>query len=182
MRLRSKKSPTVGKRDKSLSPALKMNSRSHWQGMFTIVRFNWPVYLAATLAIIASLAGILLLARLDLKIACAICLVVATCFSFSSLVVSHLIYDRSDLYCGSWLERALCGTNIRVAIFCHCGFDDGSPALRSRFADAHWQILDHFDQKQMTESSIRRARAICPPTPGTVPARYDAWPVSADSA
>lgn len=101
---------------------------------------------------------------------------------FGSLGVAHLIYDCSDLYRWGWLDRALRGINLRAAIFCHAGFDEASAELREKFDGVAWQILDHFDGKQMTEASIRRARAMFPPTQGTLPARYDAWPVTAESA
>jgi|SRR5437879_4985926 len=70
---------------------------------------------------------------------------------------------------------------MHQAIFCHCGFDETSAELRDRFGDVQWQVLDHFDRKRMTEASIRRARAMFPPTPGTLSSRYDAWPVAAES-
>src|SRR6185503_13867465 len=96
--------------------------------------------------------------------------------------VSHFVYDRSDLYRWGWLDRALRGVIMRQAIFCHCGFDEASAGLRDRYSDVQWQVLDHFDFKQMIEPSIRRARAMFPPGPGTLPSRYDAWPLPAQSA
>ena len=71
---------------------------------------------------------------------------------------------------------------MRQVIFCHSGFDDASAELRQEFGDVQWQVLDHFDESQMTEPSIRRARAIFPPAAGTLPSRCDAWPVATESA
>jgi hypothetical protein len=159
-----------------------MSVRGKWQGMLTIARFNWPFYAAAVAVMIASLAGWLLLSRTGLRAACAITFAVTAYFLVGSLSVSHFIYDRSDLYRWNWLERALRGVNMRQVIFCHCGFDEASPALCKRFGGVQWQLLNHFDQQQMTEASIRRARAMFPPAPGTLPARYDVWPLAADSA
>lgn len=158
-----------------------MNGRGKWQGMLTIARFNWPFYIAAFAVSIASFAGFFLLTGVTSKVACGVASAAATYFLFSSLGVSHLIYDRSDLYRWGWLERALRGANIRQAIFCHTGFDEASAYLRKKLGDVQWQLLDHFDEKHMTEPSIRRARAMFPPTPGTLPSRYDAWPVAAES-
>jgi hypothetical protein len=149
--------------------------------MINIARFNWPFYVAAIAVLIPSLAGLLLLPELALKLVCSIVFSVAAYFLFGSLGFSHLIYDRSDLYRWGWLDRALSGTNMRQAIFCHSGFDEASAELRQQFATAKWQVLDHFNANQMTEASIRRARAIFPPTPGTLSSRYDAWPVAAES-
>jgi hypothetical protein len=159
-----------------------MNGRGKWQGMLTIAAFNWPFYAAAIVVMFLSFAGLLLFARFGLRVASGFALASAAYFLFGSLGISHLIYDRSDLYRWGWLERALRGVNMRRAVFCHCGFDEVSAALRTRFGGAHWQLLDHFDQKLMTESSIHRARALFPPAPGTLPARYDSWPLAAESA
>jgi SAM-dependent methyltransferase len=106
----------------------------------------------------------------------------AAYFLFGSLGVSRWVYDRSDLYRWGWLERALRGSALHQVIFCHSGFDESSSELRARFRDVEWRVLDHFDAKQMTEASIRRARAMYPPTPGTLASPYDAWPVLPESA
>lgn len=159
-----------------------MNARGKWQGMLTIARFNWPYYAAAIAVAVASSAGLFLPAGVALKVACGVAFASAAYLLFGSLGVSHLVYDRSDLYRWGWLERALRGANVRQAIFCHSGFDEASVALREKFGDVQWQLLDHFDEKKMTEPSIRRARTKFPPTPGTLSSRYDAWPVAAVSA
>jgi len=158
-----------------------VNARGKWQGMLTIARFNWPFYAVAIAVSIASFAGLYLPAAVTLKVACGAAFAGAAWFLFGSLGVSHLIYDRSELYRWSWLERALKGASVRHAILCHCGFDDVSPRLRKLFGDVQWKLLDHFDAERMTEPSIRRARAMFPPVPGTLPSRYDAWPVAAES-
>jgi SAM-dependent methyltransferase len=150
--------------------------------MMTIAQFNWPFYVVAVAVLIASLAGLVLVPGLPLKLVCGIAFVGTAYFLFCSLSVSHLIYDRSDLYRWGWLDRALRGINMRQAIFCYCGFDETSADLRERFGDVQWQLLDHFERNQMTEASIRRARAMFPPTPGTLSSRYDAWPLTAESA
>jgi SAM-dependent methyltransferase len=159
-----------------------MKARSYWQGMMTIARFNWPFYVAAVLVLLATICGLLLLSAFANKIICGVALAGAAYFVLGSLGVSHLVYDRSDLYQWGWLDRAFRGLNIRQAIFCHSGFDETSAELREKFSKVSWQILDHFDEKQMTEASIRRARALFPPTLGTLPARYDVWPMAVESA
>ena len=158
-----------------------MRERSQWQGMINIARFNWPFYVGAIAVLIPSLAGLFLLPELTLKLACSMVFAFAAYFVFGSLGVSHFIYDRSDLYRWGWLDRALSGCNMRQAIFCHSGFDEASAELRQQLAATKWQVLDHFDANRMTEPSIRRARAMFPPTPGTLSSRYDAWPVAAES-
>jgi len=159
-----------------------VNKRGKWQGMLTIARFNWPFYAAATALSLAAVAGLFLAADVVLKTTFGVGLAGAVYFLIGSLGVSHLVYDRSDLYGWGWLKRALHGSPMRQAIFCHCGFDEASADLCARFPEVRWQLLDHFDEKQMTEASIRRARALFPPSPDTLRSRHDAWPVPAKSA
>lgn len=158
-----------------------MSERGPWQGMMTIARFNWPFYAVSVAILIAALAGLFLLSGLALKLLCGMALTGSAYFLFGSLGVSHFIYDRSDLYRWGWVDRAMRGANLRLAILCHSGFDEASAQLRERFADVQWQLLDHFDERQMTEASIRRARAKFPPTPGTLASPYGAWPLVAFS-
>jgi hypothetical protein len=150
--------------------------------MMTIAQFNWPFYAVAGAVLIFALAGLLLLPGPALRFVCGMALGCAAYFLLVSLSVSHLVYDHSDLYRWGWLDRALRGANMRQAILCHSGFDESSAELRDRFGGVQWKILDHFDTKQMTEASIRRARAMFPPTPGTLSSRYDKWPVAAESS
>jgi len=147
--------------------------------MITVLRFNWPFYVVAAAVLVASVVGLVLVSTLWLKLLCGLTLACAAYFIIGSLGASHLIYDRSDLYGWEWLDRALQGVDLRRAIFCHCGFDEASADLRVRFTGAQWQLLDHFDREQMTQASIRRARAMFPPTPGTLACPHDTWPVAA---
>ena len=159
-----------------------MKTRGQWQGMLIIAQFNWPFYFAAFVMLVASIAGLFLFASFTAKLVCGIAVAGSVYFAFVSLGVSHFIYDRSDLYRWGWLERALRDVKIRQAVFCHSGFDEASSALREKFADVQWQLLDHYDKDKMTEPSIRRARAMFPPSPDTVASPYDKWPLAAESA
>jgi hypothetical protein len=149
--------------------------------MIGIAGFNWPFYFTALAALVASGVGFFL-ASGPLKLTFAIGFGCGMYFIFVSLGVSHIVYDCSDLYRWCWLDRTLQGYSMRQAIFCHCGFDETSLALRERFRDTQWSILDHYDPKQMSEPSIHRARALYPPTTGTLACSYNAWPLSAESA
>lgn len=154
-----------------------MTERRQWQGMMAIARFNWPYYVVAAVVFAVSVWGLMLGTSIEWKIICGIALACAAYFLFVSLAVSHVIYDRSDLYRWGWLERALCGVRQMRIVFCHCGFDEASGALQERLKQASWLVLDHFDEALMTEGSIRRARRMFPPMPGTLPAKFDKWPV-----
>lgn len=159
-----------------------MNERGAWQGMWTVVRFNWPLYAAAVAVLAGAGIVLLLVSHTAARAVAALALGGCVWFLAGSLAASHLIYDRSDLYRWRWIERALRGSEARSFIFCHTGFDEASASLRQRLGAEHWRVLDHFDPAQMTEASIRRARALFPPQPGTVAAPFDRWPVEAASA
>ena len=151
--------------------------RGRWQGMMTIVRLNWPFYAASAILLLAALFVGLSAVSLAVRIAAVIVFLGAAYFLVVSLAVSHQVYDRSDLYRWHWLERALGSTVVPEMILCHTGLDESSTALRHRFQATRWTILDHFDEKRMTEPSIRRARRIFPRSNDTQPATFDKWPV-----
>jgi hypothetical protein len=159
-----------------------LSTRGKWQGAATIARLNWPYYAAA----VAVLAGALWAASRApgslTWLVCAAAVAGAFWFLAGSLVVSHLVYDRSELYRFGWLGRIfLTGVGRRRLILCHAGFDDFSPVLKE-LLPAEWTILDHYDPVTMTEVSIRRARRYFPPSSDTVPAVFDRWPVASASA
>ena len=159
-----------------------MNERGKWQGMWTIVRFNWPIYVAA--------AGVLLLAtglffatdHLLARITSGFAVAGSAYFLIGSLGVSHWVYDRSDLYRWTWLARAMRDAETQQMIFCHSGFDETSRELKERFRETKWVVLDHYDGSRMTEASIRRAREMHPPTQDTLTAPHDRWPVASETA
>lgn len=159
-----------------------MNARGKWQGMWTIVRFNWPFYVTAVVVLIAAFWGIFGIEMPLLKLACGMALAGSLYFLIGSLGVSHQVYDRSDLYRWGWLERALRGGKRDRMILCHSGFDEVSDDLRKHLGAAEWVVLDHYDEKRMTEASIRRARKQFPPTVGTRPSPFDQWPQDAEPA
>lgn len=158
-----------------------MNGRGKWQGMWTIVRFNWPFYGGALVVLIAAGVGIFSMTELWLRWACAAAVMGSLYFLVVSLWVSHEVYDRSDLYRWAWLGRALAGTERGRMVFCHSGFDEASELLRKQLKQVEWVVLDHYDETLMTEASIRRARKRFPPSAETLSAPFDRWPVATDS-
>jgi len=159
-----------------------MKPRGKWQGMWTIARFNWPFYVAAVVFLIAASWGVFWFNALLGVVLCGFIIVGCLYFLIGSLGVSHQVYDRSDLYRWTWLERALHGASCDTTIFCHSGFDDASPHLREQLSVKKWVILDHYDATRMSEPSIRRARKLFPPTAETQQASYDQWPINGNTA
>lgn len=152
-----------------------MNERGQWQGMLSIVRFNWPFYLSAALVMTLAMLALFLFEETWLAVAAALVLLGSFYFIFVSLGVSHLVYDRSDLYRWKWLAKALEGTDRKRMVFCHSGFDDASDLLKQETPQTEWCVLDHYDPKSMTEASIQRARRWFPPAAGTLAVPHDRW-------
>jgi hypothetical protein len=150
--------------------------------MLTIARLNWPFYAVAALILVVSLGVSLGAPVREVRLAGGLVFAGMGYFVVGSLAVSHWVYDRSDLYRWRWLERAWRGATPDEFIFCHAGFDEASRSLRSHLGAVGWRVLDHFEPARMTEPSIRRARRLFPPEPGTLAAPFDRWPVAAASA
>ena len=133
-------------------------TRGKYQGVLQIVRFNWPMYLAAV-AVLAVGSGITSLAPLpDLaRAAIFIALGLAAFWLVLSLLVSHYVYDRSALYAGDWLLPLFKHSPHRYATL-HVGLDEFSEVLKEKFPQAEGVVIDFFDAAEMTESSILRAR------------------------
>ena len=153
-----------------------MSERGKWNGMLTIARFNWPFYAAAVGGL---LMAVLAFEHFPLVASGGIggCMY----FLIGSLGVSHWVYDVSDLYRWTWLDRALKDARFREIVFCHSGFDETSAMLKQKFQQASWRVIDHYDPMTMTEASVRRARKLFPPAAGTLPARFDDWPLGDSS-
>jgi SAM-dependent methyltransferase len=77
----------------------------------------------------------------------------------SSLLVSHVIYDRSGLYESAWLRRVLQNRPQRW-IQIHAGLDETSELLAAAFPAAEERVVDIYDPREMTEPSISRARRL----------------------
>lgn len=155
--------------------------RGRFDGVLNIVRFNWPMFAVTIVAVLALVIGAALTAgwwRAVLAFAAA----GLAAGTFVSLAVSHVVYDRSDLYRFAWLTRVFGDRTPSAAVFCQTGFDESSALLRAHTPDTTWMLLDHYDPARMTEPSIQRARRHCPPARGTVAAPHHAWPTTAQQA
>ncbi len=156
--------------------------RGRFEGVRNIVRFNWQFY-ALALAALAVIAGLVSGSALPGIFNLALVFGAATAFLYVcvSLLVSHFIYDRSDLYRFAWLRKINLPANGNF-INIHSGFDETSLHLQRIFPDAGWQILDFYDSKIHTEVSIARARKHRPPLPQTAGIQADDWKLESGSA
>ncbi|MBL55674.1 MAG: methyltransferase [Flavobacteriales bacterium] len=131
-----------------------MNNRTKYQGVFNIIRFNWPFY-------IIGLTGSLLLVLVPLPFMRFFSLLIIGQM-FISLLVSWYVYDLSGIYELNWLKE-MDGKVLNI----NAGFDEISVTIRNRFEKINLKVLDFYDDKLMTESSIKRARKAYPLEAGT---------------
>lgn len=154
--------------------------RKPFQGVWNIIRFNWQYYVLSAVAIVA-----LLLLRNNLPAAlraAAIVLVLLIVIStFISLAVSFFIYDLSNLYKLTWLDKMQIISGSKI-VNINAGFDETSNLLKSKFANADLTVLDFYDQTKHTEVSIKRARKAYPPYPNTQQTSTTHLPLQDNSA
>jgi SAM-dependent methyltransferase len=130
------------------------------RGLRQIVRLNWPFYaVAGALVVIAPpLVHRLPIAAWIQGLMYAATGLVAG-WLVASLAASWIVYDRSRLMRWDWVLQAL-GFDPASWINIHAGLDESTPALRAIFKDARGRVFDMFDDREMTEPSIARARRL----------------------
>ncbi|HEY6986909.1 MAG TPA: methyltransferase domain-containing protein [Bryobacteraceae bacterium] len=133
-------------------------ARTRYQGLAQIFDYNRPFYLrTAAGAIVTILLSVYVPPAIRIWIAFGTG--IALFWTCSSLLVSHYVYDRSCLYRLGWLRGCLSRPPGRW-INIHAGVDETSLAIYSIFPGSEGQIIDIYDPRKMTETSIRRARHI----------------------
>ena len=138
--------------------------RKPYIGVWNIVRFNWHFYLFALLFIASLLVVMNFMSSLwQAFILILICGIIISVLI--TLLVSHWIYDRSNLYDFNLLS--LLKKPIYKIINIHAGLDESSSILQNKFPKATFKIYDFYDPNLHTEVSIKRARKFYPPLPGT---------------
>lgn len=133
-------------------------SRTPFQGIGNIIRFNWHFYVLFLLLLVVGLLFTqYTLTRLML---CGVAIA-----TLLSLLVSWYIYDRSDLYTLQWLDDL--GLRPRHMVNIHAGFDETSHLLAHKYPEAGLQVFDFYNPEMHTEVSIERARKRYAPYVGT---------------
>jgi len=149
--------------------------RKPFEGVTNIVRFNWHFYLLSALLvllllIINSISGSQYSLYTDIL---SLLIIVGI---ITSLIVSFYVYDLSNLYSFSWLNKVkFDASNIIVNL--HAGFDETSSILKSIYPNAELIIFDFYDPKKHTEVSIKRARKAYPLFAGTQHTSTSALPL-----
>jgi SAM-dependent methyltransferase len=157
-------------------------STGRYSGVVRIVRVNWPRYaLAGAIVFMTACATDLALPR-AVKIMLWSGASLALFWVIASIIASHWVYDRSNLFEWSWLREAI-GEPVTRWINIHAGLDSiGRKTLRKLFPGAMGTTLDIFDPIEMTEPSIVRARDEEEIDPRTVYARFDDLPIPSGEA
>jgi SAM-dependent methyltransferase len=139
--------------------------RGHYKGMWNVVRFNWPQYaLGMAVAVAAAVISVMTTGMATLVLTSLALLSVEAILV--PLIVSHVIYDRSDLYELPWLDD-LGPAWDGMALNINAGFDETSASIQRRFPHCALHVVDFYDADKHTEPSIERARAVSATFPGT---------------
>lgn len=153
--------------------------RKPLQGIKNIIRFNWHFYLFAAGALF-----VLLIARhffaLAFNTGFTIIILLLITNVLLSLLASLYIYDLSQLYLLKWID-VLEVRPYSNLVNIHAGFDETSELLSVKYYDCNLKVLDFYNPKDHTEISIKRARKVYPPFPGTQQISTSAIPLSQHS-
>lgn len=154
--------------------------RSRLAGTRQILQFNWPFY-AALVPLLGGASWVLCARPWPRWIALGgrAGIALGAWWGAAAIAASWWIYDRSELESWRWVEKQLPGKAARWANF-HAGLDESTPALLELLG-GQGQVFDFFDEKTMTEPSIKRARALCQPEVEPVPVDFRALPLESDS-
>lgn len=154
--------------------------RKPFQGLWNVVRFNWPFYVLALGSVLAALIFRQYVNEL-FKLGINVLLLLAVFLTLASLLVSWYVYDLSGFYKLDWLKGPRPET-AETIININAGFDDTSELLKSKFEGAEVIVFDFYDPARHTEASIKRARKAYPPFPGTLSVTTSELPLDGDSA
>lgn len=140
-------------------------NRTPYQGVTNIIRFNPGMFITASLIILAGIIALTLTSdSLQLLIAAGLTAAIASLTI--SLLVSHWIYDKSEIYSLPSLKNSHPTTHENWLTI-NAGFDEITPILKTLFPNTNLRILDFYDPTKHTEPSIARARSAYPPHPET---------------
>lgn len=146
-----------------------------YKGMIDILRFNGHQYLlAAGIVTLASLAAAALPLSDAIRRAVWAGVALTSYWAAMSLLVSHWVYDRSDLMGLAWLASCL-SAEPRSILNLHAGVDDSTEILAKHFPGAAIVVGDFFDPVLMDEPSIHKGRSLRRTTTGLA-IRHDDFP------
>lgn len=148
--------------------------RGRFQGLITIVRFNWHFFALAAVGVAFLFAAACFLPP-RLSALAGFAAAAASLAVFVSLAASYIAYDASGLYNLDWLSPWMPAGGAAANL--HAGFDETSGILQTAHPGLRWEVLVFYDPDKHTEISIQRARAVHPPQPGTLSVRTTSLPL-----
>lgn len=129
-------------------------------GTRLILRLNWPWYAAGLAALCAGGLWLRLAAPPapwpPVLLAVVLC---SAAWLLASVLVSHLVYDRSPLSRGAWLD-GVDAAPVRRVVVLHAGQDEASAIVARRLPGAERATFDFHDPERTSSPSLRRARAL----------------------
>ncbi len=137
--------------------------RKSFQGVCNIIRFNWHFYLIAGIVLFLLFFSYQYLPK-SFQLWVLWLSSMAILIISISIIVSYLVYDRSNLYQLNWLTNA----NGKMVLNVNAGFDETSALLKRKFPEINLTVCDFYNPKKHTEISIKRARIAYPPFENTV--------------
>ncbi|WP_348263363.1 class I SAM-dependent methyltransferase [Telmatobacter sp. DSM 110680] len=156
-----------------------VRARTSYQGVIQIVQFNLRSFIIAILGIGTVLVGSSFLSG-PVRFMVMACAFPPLFWLAASLITSHYVYDRSELYKFNWIDDFLPVAPLKW-INVHSGFDETSELLAAKFPHAESEAVDIYDAEVMTEPSIAIARQLKPSSSKATAARYNALPIETSS-
>lgn len=141
-----------------------------------IAGYNWPIYAAAAVGIVAGLVvASLPAAPLPLRWLGGIGAVVAAWLAVASFGAFHWMFDRSELLQGRWVAEEVPSPPARW-VQINAGLEETTVPLHEVFPGTEGKMLDLYDPAVMSEPAISRARQEKLATAAT-PAPPEALPI-----
>lgn len=150
-------------------------TRGKYEGVRNIFLFNKHFYIAGVSTCLL-LFVLSFLAEGGVQLFLSVATIVAFYTVFSSIAVSHYVYDKSDLYAQQWLPDL----NHHKVLIVNAGFDEVSKNIQAKFPACEITVADFYDSTKHTERSIKLAREMYPSTQEVVSVQTTELPFEAD--
>jgi SAM-dependent methyltransferase len=137
-------------------PRRQRPDRGRYDGLTNVFMFNWPSFAIAG----AGAFALVFAARfVDFRMRALMLGTAMLVFMgvVAVIVVTHWIYDRSNLYRWDWLLQHVT-TPPRRVLNVHAGYDESADALAALFPGAEIINCDIFDPTYATSPAVVRAR------------------------
>lgn len=140
--------------------------RRKFQGVLNILSFNRHFYVLGLIALILTIASLLLFNGPALLF-----WIIIPGFIYGlliPLIVSAYVYDFSGFYNFDWLKKLdIADTEHRFNLNINAGFDETSYIIKKILPQSELQVYDFYNSKQHTEPAIVRARKVSLVYPNT---------------